>query len=266
MSDRVETLPAQAGALSAPRRDEPRHGSAVSGHTRRRYLKFVPLVVVAGGLLGAYLFGLHDYLSLDALARQREALLAAVAENRISAALIYVGLYALAVAFAFPAASVLTIIGGFLFGWLAGGLLTALAATLGATALFLAARTALSDTLQQKAGPRLQRLRDGFNQDAFSYLLALRLAPVFPFFVVNIAPAVFGVRLRIFVAATALGILPGTFAYAYLGEGLDSALLAAAEAGRSLSIGDLATPQLTIALAALACIATIPVIIRKLNR
>lgn len=266
MSDRVETLPPPLRASTAPRRDDDRHVPTVTGQSGRRYLKFVPIVVVAVGLLCAYLFGLQDYLSLDALARQRQALLAEVADNRVLAAFIYVALYAVAVAFAFPAASVLTIIGGFLFGWLTGGLLTAFAATLGATALFLAARTALSDMLQRKAGPRIQRLRDGFNRDAFTYLLVLRLAPIFPFFVLNIAPAIFGVRLRVFMAATALGILPGTFAYAYLGEGLDSALLAAAEAGRSLSIGDLATPQLTIALAALACVATIPILVKKLWR
>ncbi len=231
-----------------------------------RYSQFIPLVVVVGGLLTAHAFDLYDYLSFDTLARQRETLLAAVAENRVTAALIYVALYALAVAFAFPAASVLTISGGFLFGWLAGGLLTAFAATLGATALFLAARTALSDVLREKAGPRIQRLREGFNHNAFTYLLVLRLAPVFPFFVVNIAPAIFGVRLRTFVAATAIGILPGTFVYTYLGEGLDNALLSAVEAGRPLSIEDLNTPQLTIALAALACVAAIPVIIRQLKR
>lgn len=268
MSDRVHALPGEARTPSDGRqsRDELWQGLTVAERTKPRFLKYAPLAVIAGGLLIAYLFGLHDYLSLDALARQREALLAQVAENRIAAALIYVALYTVAVAFAFPAASVMTIIGGFLFGWLTGGLLTAFAATLGATALFVAARTALADTLQKKAGPRIQRLRDGFNRDAFTYLLVLRLAPIFPFFVLNIAPAIFGVRLRTFVAATALGILPGTFAYAYLGEGLDSALIAAAKAGRSLSISDLATPQLTIALAALACIATIPILIRKMRR
>ncbi|WP_099865733.1 TVP38/TMEM64 family protein [Pararhizobium haloflavum] len=230
-----------------------------------RALKFLPIMVILFGLTIGYLLGLHQYLTLDALAERRLALLGYVEANRLLAVSLYFVVYLLAVAFAFPAASVLTIFGGFLFGWLTGGIVTALAATLGATVLFIAARSALSDLLRRKLGPRLERLRSGFSEDAFSYLLVLRLAPVFPFFLVNIAPAFFGVRTRTYMAATLLGILPGTFAYAYLGAGIDSVLAAAAEAGRSVTLADIVTPKITIAFLLLAAVAALPVVIRKLR-
>ena len=227
--------------------------------------RYAPIAVVLGGLGLGYAFGLHEYLSLEYLAGARESLRATVDGNLFLSALSFVGLYALAVAFSFPAASVLTVFAGFLFGWLLGGALTAVAATIGATALFLAAKTAFGDTLREKAGPRVKKLAEGFKENAFSYLLALRLAPVFPFFVINIAPALFGVKLRDYVVATFVGILPGTFAYAYLGQGLDSVLAAASASGESVSIGDLVTPQITIAFLALGLVALIPTVVKKLR-
>ncbi|WP_110032842.1 TVP38/TMEM64 family protein [Hoeflea marina] len=231
-----------------------------AGGQLRRYL---PLAVVAAGLALSYWFGLQDYLSLSVLADKRDALAGLVAENRLAAAGVYVFAYILAVAFSLPAASLLTVFGGFLFGWLLGGALTAVAATIGATIIFLVARTAFGDVLRRRAGPFLSRLADGFAENAFGYLLVLRLAPVLPFFILNIAPAFFDVRLRTYVLATFFGILPGTFAYSWLGQGLDSVLVAAAESGREASIGDLVTPQITLAFAALALVAAIPTVIRK---
>ena len=119
--------------------------------------------------------------------------------------------------------------------------------------------------LRQKAGGFLNRLADGFEKDALSYLFVLRLAPVFPFFVINIAPAFFGVPLRTYLIATFFGILPGTFAYSWLGQGVDSVLLAAADAGREVSVGDLVTPEITIAFVALALVAAIPPVLRRLR-
>jgi uncharacterized membrane protein YdjX (TVP38/TMEM64 family) len=229
-------------------------------HGARRVL---PLAVIALAFAAAYAFGLDDHLTLDALAAKRAALLAFVAANPVGAALIYVAVYAGAVAVAFPVASVMTIFGGFLFGWLLGGALTAMAATAGATLIFLAARSAFGDLLRRRAGTRAARLRDGFRRDAFSYLLILRLAPVLPFFVVNIAPALFDVRLRTFVAATFLGILPGTFAYAYLGQGIDSVLRAASASGRRVTLADIVTPEISLAFLALALVAILAFVVRK---
>jgi uncharacterized membrane protein YdjX (TVP38/TMEM64 family) len=176
------------------------------------------------------------------------------------------GLYALVVALSVPAASILTIFAGFLFGWFAGGFLVAIAATAGATVLFLAARTAFGDFLRERAGDRVLRLAEGFEKDAFGYLLALRLAPVFPFFLVNIAPAFFHVRLRTYLAATFLGILPATFVYAYLGRSIDAVLTEAHQAGRPVGLADLVSPQVTVAFLLLALIALLPVAVRALRR
>lgn len=224
----------------------------------RRYL---PLAIIVMGLVAAYAAGVQDYISLAVLAEQRDALKQFVADHRIASALGYFVLYALAVAFAFPAASILTIFAGFVFGWFIAGTLTVFAATTGAAAIFLAARSAFGDVLRKRAGPFAARLADGFSRDAFSYLLVLRLAPVFPFFVINIAPAFFDIKLRTYVAATFLGIIPGTFAYTWLGQGLDSVIVAAA--GREISISDLVTPEITIAFLGLAIVAAIPTIVRK---
>jgi uncharacterized membrane protein YdjX (TVP38/TMEM64 family) len=186
--------------------------------------------------------------------------------NFATAALAFVGAYALAVALSFPAASILTVFSGFLFGWLIGGVLTAIAATIGATTIFTAARYAFAEALRRRAWPRVAKLGDGFRRNAFTYLLVLRLAPVFPFFVINVAPALFNVRLTTFVGATILGILPGTFAYAFLGQGLDSVVQAAAAAGREVSLADIVTPQITIAFFCLALVATVPIIVTRLRR
>lgn len=236
------------------------------GGTPAMLRRYLPILVVVAGLVAGYAAGLHHYLSLEMLSERRSALQALVAQNFYLALLIYFTVYFLAVAFSFPAASVLTIFGGFLFGWLVGGTVTAFAATLGAVAVFLAARTAFGGVLKKKAGPFAARLADGFEQDALSYLFVLRLAPVFPFFIVNIAPAFFNVSLRTYVIATFFGILPGTFAYAWLGEGVDSVIVAASEAGRRIEIADLVTPEITAAFALLALVAAIPPVIRRLRR
>ena len=253
----------QAGLNGAKAAMEETDDNARDGTGGARWQRYLPLGVVALGLALSYYFGLQDYLSLSVLAEKRDALNALVAENRLWAALTYVLVYILAVAFSLPAASLLTVFGGFLFGWLVGGALTAVAATIGATIIFLAARTAFGDVLRKKAGPFLSRLADGFDENAFGYLFVLRLAPVLPFFILNIAPAFFDVRLRTYVLATFFGILPGTFAYSWLGQGLDSVLVSAAAAGREVSIGDLVTPQITLAFAGLALVAAIPTVIRK---
>jgi uncharacterized membrane protein YdjX (TVP38/TMEM64 family) len=210
-----------------------------------------------------YALGWHHYLTLEQLGRSREALSATVADHPLLAPAVFAALYAAAVAFAFPAASILTIFGGFLFGAAVGGVLVAFAATAGATALFLATQTAVGDSLRRRLGGRAERLAAGFEENAFGYLLALRLAPVFPFFLVNIAPALFKVPLRTFVSATFIGILPGAFVYAFLGSGFDTALAGAAQEGRAPVFADLVTGRVTLAFALLALFALAPAVARS---
>lgn len=226
--------------------------------------RFAPLAIIGAGLATAYAMGWQDYLSLEFLGDSRQALRSFVAANPVLAPAGFVACYALAVAISFPAPSLLAIFSGFLFGWLAGGLYAVIAATAGATALFLAARTAFGGFLRDRAGGRAAKLAQDFEKDAFGYLLVLRIAPFIPFVLVNIAPAFFNVRLRTFLAATLIGILPGAFSYAWLGQGLDSVLAAAGRAGRDIAVSDLVTPEITIAFVALALVAALSLIVRRM--
>lgn len=221
--------------------------------------RLLPLIVLAAGLAAFFALGLHRYLTLDTLRDNRQALAGWVADHWLLAALAYVGAYIAIVAFSLPAALVATLTGGFLFGTVFGGLLTVVGATIGATLLFLAARTALGDMLRAKAGPKLRKLEEGFGENAFSYMLVLRLVPLFPFFLVNLAPAFLGVPLRTYVAATFLGILPGTFVYASLGNGLGAIF----EAGRDPDLGLIFQPQVIGPILALALLALVPVVYRR---
>jgi uncharacterized membrane protein YdjX (TVP38/TMEM64 family) len=232
---------------------------------RPGWIRLLPFAIIMAGLGLGYALGLQHYLSLGYLAESRTALKAYVSEHRLLSIATFMAVYVLAVAFSFPAATVLTVFGGFLFGWMTGGPLVVLSATIGASILFLAARSAFGDFLRKKVAGRAAALADGFRKDAFSYLLVLRLAPVFPFFLINIASALFDVPLRTFVLATFVGIIPGTLAYAFLGEGVDSVLDAAQKAGAEASLSDLVTPQISFAFLALAAVAAIPVIVKKLR-
>ncbi|WP_029058373.1 TVP38/TMEM64 family protein [Stappia stellulata] len=236
--------------------------------------RWLPLIAILAITASGYALGWHEYLSLSTLIRERDALAEAVASHLVVAALAYLALYVVAVALSFPGASLITIIGGFLFGWALGGTLTAVGATAGAGLIFLAARTSLGATLKARAGPFLNRLAAGFREDAFHYLLFLRLAPVFPFWLVNIAPAVFDMRLRPYLVATFFGILPGTFAYAFIGAGLDSVIAAqeaadpgcAAAGTCSIELSALITRDIVLAFAALGLAALIPVGVKKWRR
>ncbi|WP_274426318.1 TVP38/TMEM64 family protein [Chelativorans sp. YIM 93263] len=232
---------------------------------KRSVWRFLPLLFVVLVLGFVYAMGWHTHLTLSRLAESRAVLGAYVAAYPLLAPTLFALLYIAAVAASLPVASLLTIAGGFLFGWVLGGALVIVSATIGATLLFLAARTACGDFVRRRLGKRATRVAEGFEKDAFGYLLILRLAPVFPFWLVNVMPAAFNVPIRTYVGATALGIAPGTFAFAYLGHGLETSLVSAAESGQDLMLGDLVTPQLTLAFAALAVVVAIPVIVKKLS-
>jgi len=148
------------------------------------------------------------------------------------------------------------------------------AATLGATIIFEIARTSFGEVMQQRTGKFVEKMRNGFQEDSFLYLLTLRLTPVFPFWVINIVPALLNMRLMPYVAATFLGIIPGTFAYAYIGAGLDSVIMAqeianpgcAANGTCKIDPGALITVDVIIAMAALGFISLLPVVIRKIRK
>lgn len=246
-----------------------RMASPARFRTAKRWL---PVAVIICLMAVAYGLGAHEKISLQSIAANREEWRHFIANNWLLALLIYGLVYACAVALSIPGATLLTIMGGLLFGWLTGAIAAIMAATAGATIIFLAARTPLEEALTRKAGSLVNKIRDGFARDAFNYLLFLRLTPVFPFWLVNIAAALAQVRLKTFVAATILGIIPATLAFSFVGSGLDSiigAQKAAYEAciargdatlcAFDLQASRMITPQILVALAALGLVALLPI-------
>ena len=210
-------------------------------------------------LLALRAAGLGEVLSLEALARHREALSALVAQHAVLAAGGYVLAYAAAVALSVPGAVFLTLAGGFLFGAVPGTLLTVLGATIGATLVFLFARAIFGAQALDRFGAPAQRLAEGIRANAASYLLVLRLVPLFPFFLVNLVPAFVGVRLPVYVLTTFFGIIPGTFVFSLSGAGLGSIL----DAGGTLEPSSILTPQVLGALLGLAALSLAAIPLKK---
>lgn len=233
-----------------------------SGSGAMRARRFLPLALLVAALVAFFAFGLQDWIDLDVLRRHRLWLAAQVADHYLLMLLAYMAIYAVSTAVSVPGGAVLTIAGGFLFGQMVGSAASVVAATIGAVALFLAARTALGDPLRARAGPWLERLEKGFAENALSYLLVLRLVPLFPFFVVNLVPAFLGVSLRTYVIGTALGIIPGSFVYTAVGAGLGELF----EAGTEFSTADVLSPQILVALIGLALLAMLPVAYKRFSR
>jgi uncharacterized membrane protein YdjX (TVP38/TMEM64 family) len=219
----------------------------------------LPLVVLVAGLGAFFVLDLDVYFSLEALKQNRESLQMFVAENGFLAILAFAGLYAVVVAFSLPGGAIMTLAGGFLFGTIVGGMTVVVGATIGATALFLIARTALGDVLRAKAGPFLTKMEDGFRENAMSYLLVLRLVPLFPFWLVNLVPAFLGVPTGTYVIGTFFGIIPGTFVFASVGNGLGALL----DAGQDPNLGIIFQPNVLGPLIALALLSLVPVAYKK---
>lgn len=240
----------------------------------RQWLPLLALIAV--GVL-VYTQGWHHYLSLEFVADNRDALKGFVADTFVLSVLAFSSIYAVSVALSLPGGVILTVLGGFLFGPLIGGGIVVFAATIGAMGIFLIARTSLGEPLAKRAGPWLEKLRDGFQENAMSYLLFLRLVPAFPFWLVNLAPAFLGVSLRTYLVGTFFGIIPGTFAFAFVGAGLDSIIDAqrqayddcvasgAADCAFSLDPGALITTELLLAFAALGVVSLLPVLLKRLR-
>lgn len=225
------------------------------------FKRLIPVGVLVIGLAAFFVFDLGRFLSFETLRQNRVALLDWVDTYGVVAALIYMLIYAVAIAFSLPGGAVLTITGGFLFGSIWGTVCVVFAATAGATALFLIAKTSFGDALRAKAGPALQKMQEGFQEGALSYLLVLRLVPLFPFFLVNLVPAFLGVSWRVYVVGTFIGIIPGTFVFATVGAGLGSVF----DQGGEFSAAGILTPQIITALIGLAVLALIPVVYKKIK-
>lgn len=248
-----------------------------SGSVARR---LAPLVLLLAAMVLAYGMGWHELLSFKTIGLNYEAMRSFIDANLAGAVLLYMLLYIVVVALSLPGGLVMTLSGGLLFGWQIAAPVTVVAATLGATILFVIAKTSIGEPLAAKAGPWLGKLRQGFQENALNYLLFLRLVPIFPFFVVNLAPALLGVPLRTYVTATFLGIIPGTVAFAVAGSGLGSVIEAQnriyraclaqtpadAECPYTIDVHALVTTELVAAFVLLGIVALMPVAVKTWSK
>lgn len=241
---------AAAGETDTRGADRP---SAAPRRRRTNWKKLALAAVIIAALVGAATQG--GRLDFETLKANRAELLA-FTQRHYAAMLIGATLaYTLATAISFPAGVLLTLAMGLLFGRWVGTAAVVLAASVGATLAFLAARYLFAEAARRRMGPKLQRLARGFERDAFNYILFVRLVPVFPFWLMNLVPAFTPVSARTFFVATAIGIAPGTFVFANLGESL----------GRIESTRDLVGRNTLIALALLGLMSLLPIIIKKLR-
>lgn len=215
--------------------------------------KIVIAAVIAVAIGAFFYFDLGQLLSLTALKAHRDTLLSFTEANYISSAGLFILAYIVVTGLSLPGAVILTLAGGFLFGSLFGMLFVNLGATTGATLAFLTARYLLRDWVEQKFGKWLGPVQQGFTNNAFSYLMTLRLIPLFPFFVVNLVAGLTRMNIGTYVAATALGIIPGSFVYAYAGRQL----------GTINSLKEIASPNVIGAFVLLGLLALVPTVYNK---
>lgn len=237
-----------AGEISAP---------------KSAFKRFLPLGIIAIALAAFFALGGPDYVNLDSLKENRDVLASFVSDHLIASVIGFILIYATLTAISFPGASFLSIFGGFMFGTLIGGSAIVIGATTGAVGIFLAARYAIGDVLTKKAGPYMQKFEKGLKENEFSYLFILRLIPAFPFFIVNIVPALFDVKLRNYALTTFLGIIPGCFVYASVGAGIGAIF----DQGGEVKLGGLMTqPKILLPILGLITLSLMPIIYKKIKK
>jgi uncharacterized membrane protein YdjX (TVP38/TMEM64 family) len=225
--------------------------------------RLIPLLILGAGLAAFFALGLNKYLTLDLLKENREALKTWVQDNKTAAVLLFITAYVITAAFSLPIATLVSITGGFLFGSVFGTMWGVIGATTGATILFIVAKSALGDPLRVRFAAQIKSMEEGFRANAVSYLLLLRLVPLFPFWLVNLAAAFTGVSLITFVATTFVGIIPGAFVFASIGNGINALFEAGEQPDLSLT-SLLARPDFYIPIIGLAVLSLIPIVYRAL--
>lgn len=257
MNDRDPAAPGPARSADSLPGGAPGSG----GKSRLSIKRLAPAAILVAGLAAFFALGLERYLSLDTLKEHRVTMQSWVGENGFLAALLYMALYATAVAFSVPGATVLTVTGGFLYGPFLGTLYTVVGATAGSAAVFLAARYAFGDWLRTRAGPSIRRMEAEFRDNGVSYMLVLRLVPLFPFFLVNLVPAFLGISFRLYLTCTLVGIIPGSFVYALVGDGAGAVL----DQGGDLDLGIIFSPRVLAPIIGLSVLSCIPLIYKKIR-
>ena len=234
---------------------------AYVAHSMKSFKKYLPLLLIVGVSLAVWATGLHHYLSFDTLRVYHQDLEGFVAQYLLLSILIYSVLYIAIVGFSLPVATFMTLLGGFLFGQILGTVMVVISATLGATILFLAMRSASEFYVRERAGPWLQKMHKGFEENALYYLFTLRLIPLFPFVAVNFVAAFFQIPLRTFFWGTFIGIIPGSFVYVSLGNGFKNVIQ-----DPNFSPKVILEPHLLIGFIGLGILSLLPVLYKNYHR
>lgn len=224
--------------------------------------RYIPVAVVLVGITVFFVGGFQNLLSFQSLSDNYGALTTWANDNQALAVAAFIGIYIVVVGLSLPGGLWLTLAGGLIFGGVLGAAYVVIGATFGAAAIFLAARYAFADLFQGKAGSSLDKMKGGFQNNAFSYLMFLRLVPAFPFWLVNLVPALLDVKFSTYVVATFLGIIPGTTIYAHVGAGLGSVI----EKGETPNLGIIFEPQILFPILGLAAMSLVPVLYKKFKR
>jgi len=231
--------------------------------TKSPILRFGPLVLIAVvAAVGA--FALREHLGFDALRDNREALIAFRDNNFALTVAGFMAAYVLIVGFSLPGASIATLTGGFLFGTLFGAVLNVTSATIGATAIFLAARMGLGNRLRARmeaSEGTVARIRTGLDENQWSMLFFIRLVPAVPFFLANLIPAFLGVPVSRFVISTFFGIIPGTLVFTSVGAGLGEVFAR----GETPDLGIIFEPHILFPILGLCALSLLPVAIKALT-
>ncbi len=224
--------------------------------------RFGPLILVALAVAVVLASGLADHLSLVELKARRDQLQGFVALHPALSFGLYILIYIAVVSLSLPGALVMTLSGGFLFGPWLGAAAASSGASLGAAVIFLVCRSAVGDSLRGKAGSTIAKIEEGVRRDAFSYILTLRLIPVMPFWLVNLAAGFVNIPLRTFLAATVLGILPGSLVYSGLGAGLGEVFAS----GQEPNLRVIFEPHVLLPLVGLGLLSLLPVVLRRFRK
>ena len=238
--------------------DQETHAVAQAhGKSGNLVLRIVIAVAVLGGLIAVgYVFGLQNYLNLEALGDIRSW----IQDNLLIATLLFVLIYAVLVAISFPGATFLTIAGGFLFGQWIGTVSVVVAATVGSTIIFMLAKWVFKDALSKQAEGFLAKMEKGFRENELAYMFLLRLVPAFPFVAINIGAGVLNVKLRNYLIGTFFGIMPGSFVYVSIGNAIQAGAASIEETGL-LSV--FTQPQVYIPFIGLAVLGALPILIKQ---
>ena len=223
--------------------------------------KLTPILFLILGLIFFLLYDVHQIFELKTLKLYHGELVTWASELGVRAWFMFIGFYIVLVAVSLPGATLMTVIGGLVFGPFLGGILAIIGGTVGAVILFLAARYAFSDLFRFRVGSIPDKMEEAFKENALTYLLILRLIPIFPFWLVNLAPAFFDISIRVYLFATLVGIIPGTFIYSILGDRFGLLLTTDEE----IYLGIIFEPKFLVPLVALATLILLPLIYKKLK-